>query len=136
MPAPKPAALAEPAIVVTEIVADEPAVPLEPVVPASAEPAVVERVQVISTDPDIHVVYVLKDGILMTASSTADAPADYQLMRETNMGRRHLMCYLVAPDGVDMTRFEEKEVRVAGNLLWHKGDRYPVLNADRIERVW
>ncbi len=133
-PEPEPIVIAEaepePAVEVDDL---PPAVPLEPV--PAPEPTPAERVEVISTDPDVHVYSVLKSGILAAAAAD-DAPAAYQLERETNMGRRHLVCYLVPPDDVAMDRFQGKEIRVSGTMHWHRGDRYAVLHADRVERIW
>ncbi len=126
-PEPKPAAAAEPEVVIeatSAFVADPP------------EAAATERVQVISTDPDVHVAYVWKKGILSRHSTGSSDPAEYQLMRETDMGRRHRVCFVIPPKDLAIKRFEDKMVRIAGNLRWFKGDRYPILEADKIDIVW
>jgi hypothetical protein len=44
------------------------------------------------------------------------------------------MAYLETSE-TNLKKFEGKHVRVTGNQRWRKGDRYPVIAIERIDRV-
>ncbi len=101
-----------------------------PATPAPAAPAV----QIVNTDPDVLVTYVVKDGILRSVKD-ANAPATHELMTPTLNRIEHRVCYVDAGQ-TNVSRFEGKQVRVSGNQRWRKGDRYAVLVADRVDMIW
>lgn len=117
-PAPAPAPVAE--VVTPPVVA----------IPQPAPPAV----QMVDVNPDVIVSYVTKDGILKTVVDSA-APAAYELMTEEIGGREYRIAYLESAEK-NLGRFVGKHVRVLGNERWRRGDRDPVIVAERVERVW
>lgn len=119
--------------VVTPAVA-APMAPMAPIEPAPMAPAQ-PSVQVISTDPDVHVQYVLKDGILRAVTDASAAPGSYELLTPEVERRQYRIAYLEAP-GMNLERYEGKHVRVLGNARWHKGERYPIIAVDRVDMVW
>jgi len=121
MAAPPPAEPANVEVVTPPVVAPLPPAP-------AAEPAV----RVISTDPDVHVRYVIKTGILQPSDSDV---APYQLMTEERLRLQHRRNFVESPE-INLDRYLGKTVRVQGNERWHKGDRYPILTVDRVDIVW
>lgn len=99
--------------------------------PIPAAPAI----QVVDTDPDVRVAYVVKDGVLKAAKDPANTPGSHQLMTPEKNGLQHVICYVNAPQ-LNLGRYEGKLVRVSGNQRWHKGDRYPLIVAERVDMVW
>lgn len=103
-----------------------------PGTPAPAAPAV--QVQVVNTDPDVLVTYVVKDGILRPTKD-ANAPATHELMTPSMNRLDHRICYVDAGQ-TNLNRFVGKQVRVSGNQRWRKGDRYAVLTAEHVDMIW
>jgi uncharacterized protein YgiM (DUF1202 family) len=121
-----------PAPAIPEVTPTPAPVITEPPTTTTATPAT--TIKVVDADPDVIVQYVLKDGILQAATE-AGALAPHQLMTPELNRLQQRMCYIES-DHTDLSRFEGKHVRVAGNERWRKGDRYPVLVLDRIGMVW
>jgi hypothetical protein len=90
----------------------------------------------VSTDPEIHVEYVVKVGILKAVDPAEKAGASFELDTPEQGRLEHRICFVELPEKTDSLRFEGKTVRVVGNSRWHKNERWPVLIADRLERVW
>jgi uncharacterized protein YgiM (DUF1202 family) len=104
-----------------------------PPVAVSSTPSA-PAVSVVNADPDIMVTYVVKDGYV-GAVNEPNAPAAFEL-RTTEVDRLSFrMAYLETSD-TNLKRFEGKHVRVVGTQRWRKGERYPVLAIERIDRVW
>ncbi len=121
--APPPA----PSVPATEIV--PPPVPL--VSPQPAPPTV----ELVNVQPDVIVSVVTKSGFLKVVAEPVKAPAAYELMTAEVGGLAHRIAYLESPDQ-SLAKFVGKEVRVIGNQRWRKGDREPVIVAERVERIW
>jgi uncharacterized protein YgiM (DUF1202 family) len=92
-------------------------------------------VQVVDVNPDVLVSYVTKDGILKAVAEPTKSPAAFELMTDEVGGRDYRIAYLESPDK-NLAKFVGKHVRVMGNQRWRKGDRDPVIVAERVERVW
>ncbi len=103
-------------------------------VPSPAPPAQPD-IKVVSTDPDVHIQYIIKSGVIKPVADADDAPANYQLMTPMVERREHRICFLET-DKINLERYVGKLVRVAGNERWHKSDRYPILAIDRVNIVW
>lgn len=99
---------------------------------ASAPPA--PSVSVVNIDPDVVVAYVVKDGYLSAITET-NAPAAYEL-RTREVDRLSFRVAYLETSETNLKKFEGKHVRVTGNQRWRKGDRYPVIALERIDRVW
>jgi uncharacterized protein YgiM (DUF1202 family) len=120
------AAAAAAAPEITEVVTPPVVAPLPPA------PATEPVVQVISTDPDVQVRYVVKVGVL---ERSTDDTAPYELLTEERLRLQHRRSFVEAPDR-NLDRYLGKMVRIQGNERWHKGERYPILTADRVDIVW
>lgn len=105
----------------------------EPFAPAPA-PLAEPEIKVISTDPDVHVQYVIKRGVIKPVAEP-DAPAPYQLLTPEVERRAHRMCFLETKS-INLERYLNRPVRVGGMERWQRGDRYPVLTIDRVDIVW
>jgi len=99
--------------------------------PQPAPPAI----QLMDVNPDVIVGYVAKSGVLQAVAEPTKAPAAYELMTDRVGGLVHRIAYVESPDK-NLAKFVGKPVRVLGNQRWRKGDRDPVIVADRVERVW
>jgi uncharacterized protein YgiM (DUF1202 family) len=129
-------AAAAPAIVAPPVIEVAPAPAVAPAVAPSATPTpATPPIHVTDRDPDMIERYTVTVGVLQTAPTEPKSPAQYQLMTQEIGRRQYRMDYIEAP-GVNVTEFLGKLVRVHGNERWRKGDRYPVLTAERIEMVW
>lgn len=118
---------AAPEPVATEIVTPAVVAPLAPM----AEPT---EVKVISTDPDVHVQYVVKIGVVKPA--TGEKPAgNYELRTPESNRIEHRICYLETGE-VNLNRYLNHSVRISGNEKWQKGERYPVLAVERVDIIW
>jgi len=113
--------------VISEVITPPVAAPLLPA-PAATE------VKVVSTDPDVHVRYIIKVGVLKAVTDEANAPGAYQLMTPETMRLESRMAYIESPE-IDLARYQEKLVRLQGNERWRKGDRFPVIVVDRVDLV-
>jgi uncharacterized protein YgiM (DUF1202 family) len=118
---------APPTVNMPEIVTPPVAAP----VPPAATP--VPAVSVVNIDPDVAVAYVVKDGYLH-AVTDSNAPAAYELRTQETDRLSFRMAYLETSE-TNLKKFEGKHVRVTGNQRWRKGDRYPVIAIERIDRV-
>jgi uncharacterized protein YgiM (DUF1202 family) len=121
--APVPAANAPPEVTT-------PPVAVSPT-PAPAAPAI----EVVNTDPDLQVAYVVKDGVVRAVKDAANAQGSYELMTPEMNRLQQRICYLDSPQ-INLDRYQGKHVRVSGNQRWRKGDRYPVIVAERVDMVW
>ncbi|HUJ09922.1 MAG TPA: SH3 domain-containing protein [Verrucomicrobiae bacterium] len=126
-PAPAPAASNPPANM-TEVVTPAVAAPSRP--PAPAAPSA----SVVNIDPDVEVAYVVKDGYLFPVTES-NAPASYELRTREVDRLSFRMAYLESSE-TNLKKYEGKHVRISGNQRWRKGDRYPVITIERIDRVW
>ena len=84
---------------------------------------------------EVHVRYVVRDGIFQAVKDSASAPGPYELMTEEVETRQYRIAYLQTTDK-NVARYEGKHVRVFGNQTWRKSDRYPVIAVERIDMVW
>ena len=100
--------------------------------PVAAPPA--PAISVVNTDPDVLVTYAVKDGYLQSVNEP-NAPASFELRTPEVDRLSYRMAYLEASE-MNLKKFEGKHVRVVGNQRWRKGDRYPVIVVERIDRVW
>ena len=132
-PAAAPAAPAAPAASLNtpEVVTPPVAVPAAQPVAASIAPP---EVSVVNIDPDVQVQYVVKDGYLWPVTES-NAPAAYEL-RTPEMDRLSFRIAYLETSEANMKKYEGKHVRVMGNQRWRKGDRYPVIVVERLDRVW
>jgi uncharacterized protein YraI len=139
-----PAAPPVPAIVPAPIApAETPAATKEPstaverppmivaVTPAPAAPAV----QVTETGPAEFIHYAVKEGILKSVPNAESAPGAYQLMTMERNRIVHRICYLDTTK-MNLGRFENKKVRVFGNIRWREKERDPVMIVERVDMVW
>lgn len=107
--------------------------PGEIVTPPVAAP-LAPSASVVNTDPDVLVTYAVKDGYLQSVTES-NAPASFEL-RTAEVDRLSFrIAYLEASD-TNLKKFEGKHVRIVGNQRWRKGDRYPVIAIERIDRMW
>jgi uncharacterized protein YgiM (DUF1202 family) len=117
-------------------VAPAPVQPPEVVTPpVAAVPPAPPAVQVTDVNPDVLVSYVVKNGILKAVADRAKEPAAYELMTEEVGGREYRIAYVESTDK-NLAKLVNKPVRVMGNQRWRKGERDPVIVAERIERAW
>jgi uncharacterized protein YgiM (DUF1202 family) len=121
-PAPAPAASAP------EVVSPPVSLPAAPVPPAPG-------IESAKTGDEVHMQYVVKDGILAPVKDETNPPASYELRTEDVGGRSYRMAYLDTTEK-NLARYEGKHVRVFGNQRWHKTERYPVISVERIDMVW
>jgi uncharacterized protein YgiM (DUF1202 family) len=98
--------------------------------PAPAAPAV----SVVNADPDIMVTYVVKEGYV-GAVNEPKAPAAFEL-RTAEVDRLSFRVAYLETSDTNLKKFEGKHVRVVGTQRWRKGERYPVVAIERIDRVW
>ncbi|HUK81007.1 MAG TPA: SH3 domain-containing protein [Verrucomicrobiae bacterium] len=84
---------------------------------------------------EVHVRYVVRDGIFQAVKDTANAPAPYELLTEEVDTRQYRTAYLETTDK-NLARYEGKHVRVRGNETWRRSQRYPVIAVERIDMVW
>ena len=123
-PAPPPAAPITSSEVVT------PPVSLPPAVSAPVAP-----IKPTAEDAEVHLRYVVKDGVLHAVKDAANAPGSYELMTEEVGYRQYRIAYLETTEK-NLARYEGKLVRVFGNERWRKTERYPVIAVERIDMVW
>ena len=112
----------------TEIVT--PPVSLPPAVSAPLAPA-----KPAGEDAEVHVRYVVKDGVLRAVKDAANAPGSFELMTEEVGYRQYRIAYLETTEK-NLARYEGKLVRVFGNERWRRSDRYPVIAVERIDMIW
>ncbi|HVM62372.1 MAG TPA: SH3 domain-containing protein [Verrucomicrobiae bacterium] len=105
----------------------------EIVTPAVAAP-LPPSVTVVNTEPDVLVSYAVKDGYLESVTES-NAPAPYELRTQEEDRLSSRVAYLETPT-LDVKKYVGKHVRLVGTQRWHKGDRYPVITVERIDRVW
>ncbi|HTS19096.1 MAG TPA: SH3 domain-containing protein [Verrucomicrobiae bacterium] len=91
-------------------------------------------VSIVNTDPDVLVTYAVKDGYLDSVTES-NAPAPYELRTPEEDRLSSRIAYVEAP-GLDLKKYDGKHVRLMGTQRWHKGDRYPVITIERVDRVW
>jgi SH3-like domain-containing protein len=122
-PAPPPPAPITTSEVVTPPVSLPPAVsaPLAPMKSAEQE--------------EVQMRYVVKDGYLQAVKDAANAPASYELMTEEVGMRQYRIAYLETVEK-NLARYEGKHVKVFGNELWRRSERYPVIAVERIDMIW
>jgi len=125
-PEPAPAAMSPSASAAPEVAISPVTLPIEPL-PPSLQPAVAE--------PEVHVQYVVKDGILRAVADPANAPGSYELMTEEIGLRQYRIAYLETAER-NLQRYQGKHVRVLGNQRWRQGDRYPVIIVERVDMIW
>ena len=101
--------------------------------PVTSAAAPAPAVSVVNIDPDVAVAYVVKDGYLHVVTDS-NAPAAYELRTQEADRLSFRMAYLETSE-TNLKKFEGKHVRVTGNQRWRKGDRYPVIAIERIDRV-
>jgi uncharacterized protein YgiM (DUF1202 family) len=101
--------------------------------PVAAPPA--PALATAGAGPELLEQYVVKDGVLRAVEDPATAPASYQLMTPEVERRQYRIAYVEAP-GLNLQRFDGKHVRVLGTQRWRKGERYPVIVADRVDMIW
>ena len=99
--------------------------------PATAQPAV----QVVETDPEVRVYYVVKTGVLQKVPDPTRAPGAYQLMTPEVHRLQSRLAYLEAPQ-MNLSRYQGKTVRVFGTQRWRKTERDPVIAVERVEMIW
>jgi SH3-like domain-containing protein len=87
------------------------------------------------TEAEVHVQYVVKDGILEAVKDETNPPALYELRTPEVEGRSYRIAYLETTEK-NLARYEGKHVRLFGNQRWRKTERYPVIAAERIDMVW
>jgi len=104
-----------------------------PVVPVAAPGST--QAQPADNSDDVHVQYVVKEGVLKTVKDDPSAPASYELRTPEVEGRSYRMAYLTTTE-TNLSRYEDKPVRVYGNQRWQKSDRYPVIAIERIDIIW
>jgi hypothetical protein len=73
-------------------------------------------------------IYHIGIGNTINHFRTPEPPADDIVLKKKPKAR--------LPDPRYLAKFAGKHVRVMGNQRWHKGDRDPVIVAERVERVW
>jgi len=105
-----------------------------PRTPAPAAPATTPPISVVNIDPDVQVQYVVKEGYLWAATGT-NAPAAYELRTPEEDLLSHRMAY-VEISNINPKKYMGRPVRIQGNQRWHKGDRDPVIVAERIDIIW
>ncbi len=86
-------------------------------------------------DSEVHVQYVIKEGVLQAVNNEPNAPSSYELRTPEVEGRSYRLAYLTTTEK-NLTRYEDKPVRVYGNQSWRKSDRFPVIAIERIDMVW
>jgi uncharacterized protein YgiM (DUF1202 family) len=119
---------------VTEVLPPEPVmVPLTP--PASPAPSPAPTIRAVETDPEEYIYYTVKVGVLQAVRDPATAPGSYQLMTPEVERRQHRIAYLETTE-LNLDRYDGKNVRVFGNLRWRKGERWPLIVVERVDRVW
>ena len=111
---------APPTAVITEPVT----IPVVPPAPAT--------LQVADSSPEMLTQYLVKEGVLKSIKDSQKSPAPFELMTDEVGGRQYRIAYLDTTEK-SMAKYQGKRVRVFGNQRWHKGDRYPVITADRID---
>jgi|SRR5579862_6798261 len=107
--------------------------PGEIVTPAVAAP-IAPSVSVVNTDPDVLVTYAVKDGYLGSVTES-NAPTSFELRTQETDRLSFRVAYLEAAE-MNLKKFDGKHVRIVGTQRWHKGDRYPVIIIERVDRVW
>lgn len=116
-----------------------PAPPAPAVSPEKSEvvtpPVAAPAVKTVDTDPDVITRYVMRDGVLRPVANAAGAPASYELITKEVDRLEHRICY-VDVQTLSVEQLAGRFVKVFGNERWRKGDRYAVLTADRIDRIW
>lgn len=112
----------------TEVVTPPVAVPPTPA-------PVAPQVQIVDTDPEVRVQYVIKIGVVYPLQGENVAPGSYELRTPAINQRDYRICLLEAPQ-INLNRYEGKSVRVYGNERWRKGERWPTLIADRVDMIW
>jgi uncharacterized protein YgiM (DUF1202 family) len=122
------AAPTTPSVNTPEIVTPPVAAPMPPTAPPAPS------VSIVNIDPDVAVAYVVKDGYLHTVTEP-NAPAAYELRTPEADRLSFRMAYMETSE-TNLKKYEGKHVRVTGNQRWRKGDRYPVIAIERIDRVW
>jgi uncharacterized protein YgiM (DUF1202 family) len=104
-----------------------------PVVPVAAPGST--EIQPTDNSDNVHVEYVVKEGILKPVKDDPTAPASYELRTPDVEGRSYRMAYLSTTE-TNLSRYEDKPVRIYGNQRWQKADRYPVIAIERIDIIW
>ena len=105
-------------------------------VPVALAPApIASGVTVVTTGPDETAAGVVKEGMLHTVKGPAGAPASYELLTPETDRLQWRICFVEAPDK-NLSRYDGKNVRVLGVERWRKGDRWPVVVADRVDMIW
>lgn len=99
--------------------------------PAPAAP----EIRIVDTDPDVRVQYVVKDGVLRAVRDAARAPGSYELKTPEVDRLTYIIAYLETPQ-MNLSRYEDKNVRVFGTQRWRKGERIPVIAVDRVDMIW
>jgi uncharacterized protein YgiM (DUF1202 family) len=125
----EPPASAAPAPIAPEVTTPPVAAPSTSAMPAA--PAI----SIVSTDPDVITRYVVRDGVLRAVAEGAQAPGAYELVTLPVDRLQHRICYVEVPE-LQIEKYVNKRVRVFGNERWRRGDRWPVLAADRVDRAW
>jgi uncharacterized protein YgiM (DUF1202 family) len=106
------------------------------VVPPVAPPLPPQTiVETRTVEVEVHVDYVVRDGILQKVQGETEPPQPYELATEIVERRQYRIAYLDLGQ-LDVTKFEGKHVRIVGNQRWRRGDRYPVVVVERVDMVW
>lgn len=102
--------------------------PLPPLLPQTI-------VETRTVEVEVHVDYVVRDGILQKVQGEAAPVQPYELATEIVERRQYRIAYLDLGT-LDVAKYEGKHVRLVGNQRWRQGDRYPVMVVERIDMVW
>lgn len=111
-----------------EVVSPPVALPVAPLPAASG-------IKPTEAEAEVHVQYVVKDGILASVRDETNPPASHELRTEEVGGRSYRIAYLETTEK-NLARYEGKHVRVFGNERWRNTERYPVIAVERIDMVW
>jgi uncharacterized protein YgiM (DUF1202 family) len=118
-----------------EVAAPAPEVASPPVALPIAPLPAASGIKPAEAEAEVHVQYVVKDGILASVGDETNPPASHELRTEEVEGRSYRIAYLETTEK-NLARYEGKHVRVFGNERWRKTDRYPVIAVERIDMVW
>lgn len=118
-----------------EVAAPAPEVASPPVALPIAPLPAASGIKPAEAEAEVHVQYVLRDGILASVRDETNPPASHELRTEEVEGRSYRIAYMETTEK-NLARYEGKHVRVFGNERWRKTDRYPVIAVERIDMVW
>ena len=82
-----------------------------------------------------HAFFEMLDGILQPLPKNEQSSAPFELVSPETDHLQHRIC-LVDPADLKVDHLQHKPVKVFGREQWRKGERFSVVTATRIERIW